>query len=52
MNFRPAFLSRLFAQPIKDDFARELDERLAARKALRAARSQAAIKGWQTRRSA
>lgn len=44
-GFTPAFLARL--KPAYD-----LDARLAARKALRLARSAAARRGWQTRRSA
>lgn len=46
MRFRPLFLDRLR----KSTFERELDARLAERKRLRAARSEAAKTGWRTRR--
>lgn len=49
-RFFPLFLSRL--RPAKPDFERELDDRLAARRAMRAARSDAARRGWASRRSA
>lgn len=51
MNFRPSFLDRLFAKtaPV-DPWIVHFDARLAARKALRRHRSEAAKLGWKTRR--
>jgi hypothetical protein len=46
-NFTPRFLARLRTARLE----REIDERLAARKAARSTRSEAAKLGWQTRRS-
>jgi hypothetical protein len=46
-NLRPAGFDPL----PQDDFAAELERRLAARKTRRADRSAAAVKGWQTRRA-
>lgn len=49
---RPKFLDRLLrCEPVIAAFERELDSRLAARKALRQRRSQAAVRGWHTRRA-
>lgn len=49
----PRFLTRWFTRRPRVDlaeFERQLDANLAARRARRAARSEAARKGWSTRR--
>jgi hypothetical protein len=46
-RFRPAGRSSL----PQEDFAAELERRLAERRALRPKRQEAARKGWQTRRA-
>lgn len=46
----PSFLAPFLRRRVMRDFERQLDERLAVRRAHRAARSAAAVKGWETRR--